>query len=40
MPVIGTVFAIILFDEPLGWYHAVGAVLIITGIAISTRKRT
>ncbi len=38
MPVIGTIFAVLLFAEPLRWYHAVGAVLIVTGIIITTRK--
>ena len=38
MPVIGTVMALILFREPLGWYHGVGAVLIIIGLVLGTRR--
>ncbi|MEO0392261.1 MAG: DMT family transporter [Pseudomonadota bacterium] len=38
MPLIGTVLALLLFQEPVDWYHGVGAVLIITGLVLGTGR--
>lgn len=39
MPVFGVLFAWLLLDERPGWHHAGGVVLILSGIAIATRRR-
>ena len=38
MPVIGTLLALLLFREPVGWYHGVGAALIVVGLIVGTKR--
>ena len=38
MPVFGSLLAIALLGEAFRWYHALGIALIITGIALTTRR--
>ena len=38
MPIFSTVLAILIFEEKFMIYHLVGAVLIITGIVLSSKK--
>jgi len=39
MPIFSTVLAILIFDEKFMIYHLIGAILIITGIILSSRKK-
>ena len=39
MPIFSTILAIIIFKEKFMLYHLIGAVLIITGIVLSSRKK-
>ncbi len=39
MPIFSTILAILIFDENFMIYHLIGAVLIITGIIFSSRKK-
>ena len=38
MPIFSTILAILIFDEKFMIYHLIGAILIITGIILSSRK--
>ena len=39
MPIFSTILAILIFDEKFMIYHLIGAILIITGIILSSRKK-
>ena len=39
MPIFSTILAIMIFDEKFMIYHLIGAILIITGIILSSRKK-
>ena len=39
MPIFSTILAILIFDEKFMIYHSIGAILIITGIILSSRKK-
>ena len=39
MPIFSTVLAILIFNEKFMIYHLIGAILIITGIILSSRKK-
>ena len=39
MPVFGSIMAILLFKEKFMFYHLIGAILIITGIILSSKKK-
>ena len=38
MPIIGTIMAIIIFDESFMYYHLIGAIFIIVGIILSNKR--
>ena len=40
MPIFSTILAIIIFKEKFMFYHLIGAILIITGIILSSKKKT
>ena len=40
MPIFSTILAIIIFKENFMIYHLIGAILIITGIILSSKKST
>ena len=39
MPIFSTILAILIFDEKFMIYHLIGAILIITGIILSSKKK-
>ena len=39
MPIFSTILAILIFDEKFMFYHLIGAILIVTGIILSSRKK-
>jgi len=39
MPIFSTILAIIIFKEKFMFYHLIGAILIITGIILSSKKK-
>ena len=39
MPILGAIMAMIIFDEKIMFYHFVGAILIVSGIFLSNRKK-
>jgi len=39
MPIFSTIFAILIFNEQFMIYHLIGAVLIIVGIILSSKKQ-
>ena len=39
MPILGAIMAMIIFDEKIMFYHFIGAIFIISGIALSNKKK-
>ena len=39
MPIFSTILAIIIFNEKFMFYHLIGAILIISGIILSSKKK-
>jgi drug/metabolite transporter (DMT)-like permease len=38
MPIFSTILAILIFNEKFMAYHLIGAIFIVTGIALSSKK--